>query len=141
MAGLLGIAVLGALIAGQFGSAVSADVAGADQSPAAEYSLEEAKTNPLAPPDTRGQPPPQAQRVEAAAPDGAESAFHLAMVVNGVLMIVGGVVAGIGIQNPRRRDEQITPRAAPAGECARCAEAGHDRDHADHEPAGEPAGA
>jgi hypothetical protein len=43
------------------------------------------------------------------------------MVVNGVLMIVGGIVAGFGIQNPKRTEEHIAPRAAPAGECARSA--------------------
>jgi EmrB/QacA subfamily drug resistance transporter len=141
MAGLLGIAVLGALIAGSFGSTVDDDVGGAGLSAQARSALEGAKRDPFVPPETEGLAPAEAEEVEAAATDGAESAFHLAMVVNGVLMIGGGVVAGIGIQNPRRRDEQITPRAAPAGECARCAEAGHDRDHADHEPAGEPAGA
>jgi hypothetical protein len=141
MAGLLGIAVLGALIAGSFGSTVDDDVGGAGLSAQARSALEGAKRDPFVPPETEGLAPAEAEEVEAAATDGAESAFHLAMVVNGVLMIVGGVVAGIGIQNPRRRDEQITPRAAPAGECARCAEAGHDLDHADHEPAGEPAGA
>ena len=41
-------------------------------------------------------------------------------------MIVGGVIAGFGLQNPNRVDEQIAPRAAPAGECARCAGDGHD---------------
>ena len=141
MAGLLGIAVLGALIAGQFGSAVDADIAGANLSPAAKASLQEAKGNPLAPPATGDLPPPEADAVDAAATDGAESAFHLAMVVNGVLMIAGGVVAGFGIQNPRRRDQQIAPRAAPAGECARCADDGHDGRHPEHQTAPEPASA
>jgi EmrB/QacA subfamily drug resistance transporter len=122
MAGLLGIAVLGALISGQFGSTVDSNVAGANLSPAAQSAIDEAKNNPLVPPDTEGLSSQEADRTDAAATDGAESAFHLAMVVNGVLMIVGGVVAGFGIQNPRRTDPQIAPRAAPAGECARCPE-------------------
>ena len=121
MAGLLGIAVLGALIAGQFGSAVNADVADANLSPAAEAALEDAKNNPLVPPETGDLAAEEAGQVGAAAADGAESAFHLAMVVNGVLMIVGGIVAGFGIQNPKRTEEHIAPRAAPAGECARSA--------------------
>ncbi len=121
MAGLLGIAVLGALIAGQFGSTVDADVAEANLSPAADTALEEAKTNPLVPPDTDGLPAAEADTVDAAATDGAESAFHMAMVVNGVLMIIGGIVAGFGLRNPKRVEEQIAPRAAPAGECARSA--------------------
>ncbi|MGZ8622113.1 MAG: MFS transporter [Solirubrobacterales bacterium] len=119
MAGLLGIAVLGALIAGQFGSTVDAEVADASLSPAADSALEEARNNPLVPPDTDALAPAEAKRVDAVATEGAESAFQMAMTVNGVLMIVGGVVAGFGIQNPRRTEEQIAPRAAPAGECAR----------------------
>jgi EmrB/QacA subfamily drug resistance transporter len=141
MAGLLAIAVLGALIAGQFGSSVDSEVAGASLAPQAQEALDEAKGNPFVPPDTEGLPAADAGLVEAAATEGAESAFHLAMVVNGILMIIGGVVAGLGIQNPRRRDEQIAPRAAPAGECARCAEDGHDRHHPEHDRAAEPASA
>ncbi len=64
--------------------------------------------------------------MDAAATDGAESAFDMAMVVNGVLMILGGIVAGVGLRNPKRVEEQIAPRAAPAGECARSAGDGHD---------------
>ena len=119
----------------------SADVAEAELTPAAEAALDDAKDNPLAPPDTSDLTPPEADRVDAAATDGAESAFDMAMLVNGVLMITGGIVAGFGIQNPRRRDDQIAPRAAPAGECARCADDGHDGHHAEHERAAEPASA
>ena len=126
MAGLLGIAVLGALIAGQFGSTVDANVADANLSPAADAAIDEAKSNPLVPPDTSDLPPQEAESVDAAATDGAESAFDMAMVVNGVLMILGGIVAGVGLRNPKRVEEQIAPRAAPAGECARSAGDGHD---------------
>ena len=45
--------------------------------------------------------------MDAAATDGAESAFDMAMVVNGVLMILGGIVAGFGLRNPKRAEEQI----------------------------------
>ena len=141
MAGLLGIAVLGALIAGQFGSTVNADVADANLSPAADKALEEAKGNPLVPPDTGDLPPAEADTVDAAATHGAESAFDMAMVVNGVLMIIGGIVAGFGIRNPKRRDEQIVPRAVPAGECARCPDPGHDGHAPAREGAAEPASA
>ena len=44
MAGLLGIAVLGALIAGQFGSTIDANVAEANLSPAADAAIDEATT-------------------------------------------------------------------------------------------------
>ena len=141
MAGLLAIAVLGALISGQFGSTVDSEIAGASTAPApeAQSALDDAKENPFVPPDTDGLATADADRVEAVATEGAESAFHLAMVVNGVLMIAGGIVAGFGIQNPRRREEQIAPRAAPAGECARCVADARDGQPAEHERTAEPA--
>ena len=70
MAGLLGIAVLGALIAGQFGSTVDANVAEANLSPAADAAIDEAKSNPLVPPDTSDLRPQEAESVDAAATTG-----------------------------------------------------------------------
>lgn len=133
MAGLLAIAVLGALIAGRFDTVVKQDVHGGGLSPAAIASLDGAKRNPLRPPDAEDLPPEEAEAVKAAATDGSESAFHLGMGVSGALMMAGGVIAGIGIENPRRREERIAPLAPTAGECARCVEDGHDRHHHEHE--------
>lgn len=134
VAGLLAIAILGAVIAGQFGSKVDEEAAAARLSPEGERVIEDAKRNPLAVPDTGDLPPDEAERVERAAANAAESGFDLAMVLSGALMIIGGVIAAFGIQNPRRPGpERQAPLAAPAGECARCAEEGHDRDHSAHE--------
>jgi EmrB/QacA subfamily drug resistance transporter len=139
VAGLLAIAILGAVIAGRFGGEVDDAAATASLSPQAEQVIEDAKKNPLAVPDTGGLPPGEARRVEQASANAAESGFDLAMMLSGGLMIIGGAIAGWGIQNPRRGPERQAPLAAPAGECARCAEEGHDRDHAEHEA--EPAAA
>ena len=115
MAGLLGIAVLGALISGSFTSAVNSDIADANLSSRSQAALTDAKKDPFVPPDTDGLPAPEVDTVQAAATDGATTAFHRAMIVNGILMIIGGVIAGIGIQNPKRREGQIAPRAAAGG--------------------------
>jgi hypothetical protein len=141
VAGLLAIAILGAVIAGQFGSKVDEEAAAAQLSPQGEQAIEDAKSNPLAVPDTSDLPADEAERVEMASATAAESGFDLAMMLSGALMIIGGAIAGWGIQNPRRGPERQAPLAAPAGECARCAEEGHDRDHAEHErePAATPA--
>jgi EmrB/QacA subfamily drug resistance transporter len=122
VAGLLAIAVLGALIAGQFGSTVDKEVAEARISPGGQQVIEDAKTNPLQRPDTNGLPSPEADTVESASVSAAEDGFHLGMLVAGSLMIVGGIIAGFGIQDPRRVEEHHAPRAAPAGECARAPE-------------------
>ena len=119
IAGLLAIAVLGALIAGQFGSTVDKELAGPSLSGNAQEVVDEARTNPLKSPDTGELSAEEAARVESISAKGAEDGFHLSMIVAGCLMIVGGAIAGFGIQNPKRRVEIQAPRAAPAGECAR----------------------
>jgi len=89
VAGLLAIAVLGAVISAKFGAAVGG-AAGA---------------NPLT----------------ASEPEASTAAFHLGVVIAGILMIVGGIFAGIGIENPREQS-----KAVPAGGAATAGECGHD---------------
>ncbi|MGH2956898.1 MAG: MFS transporter [Solirubrobacterales bacterium] len=128
VAGLLAIAVLGALISGQFGSTIDRELEGATLSPQGRQAIEDAKADPLPAPDTEGLPPAEAERVEQVATGAAEDGFHLGILVGAILMIVGGVIAAFGIQNPRRVDEELhAPRAATAGECSR---------HPEPEPAG-----
>jgi EmrB/QacA subfamily drug resistance transporter len=99
VAGLLAIAVLGAVISAKFDAGVGRDVA----------------SGPLT----------------AAAPGASTAAFHLGVAIAGLLMIAGGIVAGIGIENPRRRVEAVPTRgAAAAGECGHSA----DCDSAEFEP-------
>jgi EmrB/QacA subfamily drug resistance transporter len=67
----------------------------------------------------------------ASEPGASTAAFHLGVVIAGILMIAGGVFAGIGIENPRRRTEAIPSRgSAQAGECGHAADA----DSAETEP-------
>jgi EmrB/QacA subfamily drug resistance transporter len=91
VAGLLAIAVLGAVISARF-TALAPGVSG----------------GPL---------------TDAAA-SASTSAFHLGVLIAGILMIVGGVISGLGIENPRRKVEAIPTRgAAAAGECGHPSEA------------------
>jgi EmrB/QacA subfamily drug resistance transporter len=71
VAGLLAIAVLGAVISAQFAAS--------------------------APPGVSGGP------LTAAAPDASTAAFHLGCLIAGALMILGGIAAGIGIEDPKRQ--------------------------------------
>jgi hypothetical protein len=44
--------------------------------------------------------------------------------IAGLLMIIGGAVSGVGIENPRRKVEAIASRgSAQAGECGHGADA------------------
>ena len=118
VAGLLAIAVLGAVISASFGSALDGNLGEKPLGPAAESAVSEAKKQPLAVPSTGGIPAAEAVRVSNASADASTSAFHLGVLIAGLLMIGGGIFAGIGIENPRRRTEAIPSRgSAQAGEC------------------------
>jgi EmrB/QacA subfamily drug resistance transporter len=105
VAGLLAIAVLGAVVSARF-AALAPGVSG----------------GPLT----------------ANAAAASTSAFHLGVAIAGILMIVGGIVSALGIENPRRTVSAIPSRgSAQAGECGHGAEA--DCSPATPEPAGEPA--
>jgi hypothetical protein len=82
--------------------------------------VSDAKNNPLQAPSTSKLAQAEAGTVESATVSGAEDGFHLAMMLAGTLMIVGGAIAGIGLRNPEREAEYEAPKAAPAGECAHC---------------------
>ena len=79
VAGLLAIAVLGAVISAQFDSSVGREVA----------------SGPLT----------------AAAPDASTDAFHLGILIAGLLMIAGGIASWIGIED-RRPEESPEPEPA-----------------------------
>jgi EmrB/QacA subfamily drug resistance transporter len=89
VAGLLAIAILGAVISARFDAITGGDVSG----------------GPLT----------------AHAAAASTSAFHLGVVIAGVLMILGGIASGFGIENPKRKTE-----AVPAGGNAAAGECGHE---------------
>lgn len=121
MAGLLAIAVVGAAVAGRFGTVIEEQLGGQKFSPAAEREIMHAKDAGLAGTDVpKGVPPAEQARIEPAVDDASESGFHLGMAIGGGLMIVGGLIAAAGIVDPKRhREAAPTPLAVAAGECAR----------------------
>jgi EmrB/QacA subfamily drug resistance transporter len=136
VAGLLAIAILGAVISAYFGSTLDSNLGDRPLGPRAEQTISNAKEQPLAVPKTGKLPPAQATRVSSASADASTSAFHLGIGIAGILMIVGGAVSGFGIENPKRKVEAVASRgSAQAGECGHATEA----DSAPTEPATEPA--
>ena len=131
VAGLLAIAVLGAVISASFGSMVESNLGPQPLSSAAAKAVSEAKEQPLGVPATADLAVAEADRVRSASVDASTSAFHLGILIGGILMVIGGVVAGLGIENPRRRVEVVATRgSAAAGECghdAACGEGHRDR--------------
>jgi len=138
VAGLLAIAILGALIAGSFSSDIDSKLSGVQLTPQAQQAVTKAKDKPFGLADTGGLPPAEAAKVDTAVTDSSENAFHLGIGAGGMLMIVGGIIAGIGLRNPKRETEYDAPGAAPAGECAHCPDhlgAAGDREAEAAEPA------
>ncbi len=124
VAGLLAIAVLGAVISAYFGSTLDSNLGDRPLGPRAEQTIADAKAQPLAVPKTDELPPAQAARVSTASADASTSAFHLGIGIAGILMIVGGAVSAVGIENPRRKVEALPSRgSAQAGECGHGADA------------------
>jgi EmrB/QacA subfamily drug resistance transporter len=121
IAGLLAIAVLGAVIAGQFTSTLDERLSGESLSPAGRQEVSQARDAVLAGSDTSGVPAAEQRVIEPAVDDASESGFHLGMAIAGVLMIIGGLVSAVGIRNPEHPPKRAPepPRAATAGECGR----------------------
>ncbi|HKF84035.1 MAG TPA: MFS transporter [Solirubrobacterales bacterium] len=124
VAGLLAIAVLGAVISANFGAKLDDQLGTAPLSASATSAVDAAKEKPLAVPETDGVPAAEGERVATAAEDASTSSFRLGLGIAGILMILGGIVAGLGVQNPKRQREAIPTRgSAQAGECGHASNA------------------
>ena len=124
VAGLLAIAVLGAVISASFGSMIDSNLGQEPLSSPGTEAVAKAKEQPLGVPATGDLTVAEAARVHSASVDASTSAFHLGLLIAGVLMVVGGVVSGLWIENPRQRIEAMPTRgAAAAGECGHGADA------------------
>jgi EmrB/QacA subfamily drug resistance transporter len=125
IAGLLAIAILGAVIAAGFKSTIDEELAGATLSADGREAVTAAKQKPLGAADTAGLPDGEAATIDSAVTAGSEDGFHLGMVLAAGLMLAGGAIAAAGIRNPERpvtAEPEHVPRAAPAGECGRTSE-------------------
>jgi EmrB/QacA subfamily drug resistance transporter len=108
-AGLLAIAAVGAIVAAQLHAGLDRRLAAVVADPAARAYVRDARERPLTLPDGRA-PAPVRAAVRAANVD----AFRTGMIVSGMLMIAGGLVAAVGIENPRRRVEATGAEAGAA---------------------------
>jgi EmrB/QacA subfamily drug resistance transporter len=114
VAGLLAIAVLGAVISAHFGARLDSELGSRPLGPAATSAVGEAKEQPLGVPDVDQVGGEEAPRIVAASADASTSAFHLGALIAGLLMILGGIAAGVGIRNPRHGGTEGAGDAADA---------------------------
>ena len=101
VAGLLGTAAIGAVVAASFGSALNSHLARVALGARARVAVAEAKRLPLGRPDVRALPATQARAVTAAAEDASLRSFHIGLGVAAALVAAGGLVGAAGIRNPR----------------------------------------
>jgi EmrB/QacA subfamily drug resistance transporter len=98
VAGLLAIAAIGAVISGQFASALDQRLAGRRLSPAARTAVAQARKQTLA----RVDPTRAGRDVASAAEAASVHAFHVGIGISALLVALGGVLGLVGIRNPRR---------------------------------------
>jgi EmrB/QacA subfamily drug resistance transporter len=115
VAGLLAVAALGAVVAGQFGAAIDDNLSGQRLSPAAARVIAQAKDRTLARVDRGALPPPEGAAVAQAAEDASVTAFHRGTGIAAALVALGGVLGIAGIRNPRR---VVRCEGCPGGQLA-----------------------
>jgi EmrB/QacA subfamily drug resistance transporter len=113
VAGLLGIAAIGAIVAAQFGASIEEHLAGARLGPPARAAAAQAERLTLGRPSVAGVPPRQAAIVTRAADDASLASFRSGIEIAGVLVLLGGLIGAAGIQNPRRA---VSAEECPGGQ-------------------------
>jgi EmrB/QacA subfamily drug resistance transporter len=110
VAGLLGVAALGAVVAVQFSTTLDRELAGVRLSAPAQAAVAQAKRLTLGHPSVAGLTLRQAHAITAAADTASLDSFRVGIGIAGGLVLLGGLIGAAGIQNPRR--------AVSAQECA-----------------------
>src|SRR3954452_4168206 len=115
VAGLLGVAAIGAVVAAQFDATLDARLAGQRLSPAASAAVATARTQTLARVEPAGLRASEGAVVARATEGASVAAFHLGLGIAAVLVASGGVLGLVGIVNPRR---YVCAAECPGGQLA-----------------------
>jgi EmrB/QacA subfamily drug resistance transporter len=102
VAGLLAIAALGAVVASTFSNRLEHNVAGAQLSPQAARVVASDRTRALET-NVNGVPPADRAEVHGALVEASVHAFRIGLGIAAGLAVLGGLVALVGIENPRRK--------------------------------------
>jgi hypothetical protein len=95
VAGLLAIAVVGAVISSSFSSALDSKLP--------PRALDEARTQPLVTHVPGSVLPGQRAQAKAALTNGSVDAFRAGITLSALLVAAGGVISAVGVRNPPRR--------------------------------------
>ena len=99
VAGLLAVAAIGAVVAGQFGARLDRELGGRELSGPAAAAVEDARRQTLARLEPRQAGPEVARAVEEA----SVHAFRVGVGISAALLALGGVLGAVGIRNQPQR--------------------------------------
>jgi EmrB/QacA subfamily drug resistance transporter len=112
VAGLLAIAAIGAVVSAQFSSVLDSRLAGDRLSPEARKALADAKDRPLTTGAADQVSGAERRKLDDALGDASVSAFRVGIGVAGGLVMLGGVISGLWLRNPRR---EVAAADCPGG--------------------------
>ena len=115
VAGLIATVAIGAIVAAQFSSSLDHDLAGQRLTPRGQAAVAEAKQLTLGRPSVAGVPPREAVAITVASLDSSLTAFRVGVGVASALVVIGGLIGAVGIQNPRR---VVRAQQCPGGQLA-----------------------
>jgi len=115
VAGLLGVAAIGAVVAAQFSSTLAARLDGRPLSPPARAAVEQARRQTLTVASPGGVPASERALIARATESASVRAFHVGLGIAAALMAAGGVLGLVGIVNPRR---YVCAAECPGGQIA-----------------------
>ena len=130
VAGLLAVAVIGAVASASFTTRLDQRLPQRGLPPPARTAVAEAKKRPLGGAVVTGVPPGERRVLVRAFTDASEQAFRVGILVSAFLVGLGGAISLAGIRNPRR--------AVPCEDCPGGALVGASRDLARVSPSGAP---
>jgi EmrB/QacA subfamily drug resistance transporter len=114
VAGLVAIAVVGAVVSAQFASTLDSDVKAYANAPGVRAAVRQSKDQALGA-DAPASVGPRRGQLQAALTDASEDGFAAGMVVMAVLVVAGGVISAVGIVNP---DREVKCAECPGGALA-----------------------
>jgi len=101
VAGLLAVAVVGAICASQFASSLDSKLPVSSMSPQTQRAVAQMKNRTLVT-NAGAAAPSDRPRVQAALQDASVKAFHIGIGISGLLAIAGGLVSLVGLESRRR---------------------------------------
>ena len=102
VAGLIAIAAIGAMVAGQYGGRLEDAVGPAASRPAVAATIDELRDHPFQIITPARADPATAVLVRRAQVNASVDSFHFGVMIAAILVALGGIIGITGIRNPRR---------------------------------------